>query len=220
MFKTISITAFLALSFASSAVAADALAPLGQATAGVTNSTEFDWSGFYAGVNLGHGSGEGQSVFTLGGSDYYGGFLGGVQAGYNFDIAGIVIGIEGDYQFADVKHRRDLGAGVKGAAGFNSFGTIRARVGADMGSFMPYLTGGVAYASMGYNIDTINLSDSDHAWGGAVGAGIEAALTDNISFKAEYLYVHVRGAQVTLAGFSTDFDAFQHAARAGVNFHF
>lgn len=219
MIKSISIAAFLSLAFAANAVAADAQAPLNNVSAGI-KSAEFDWSGFYAGVNFGHGAGEGASVFTLGGNSYYGGILGGVQAGYNIEMSGVVVGLEGDFQFSDVKHRRELGAGVKGTAGFNSFGTVRARVGVDMGSFMPYITGGVAYASMGYNVDTVNLSASDTAWGGTIGAGIEAALTDSISFKAEYLYVHVKGAQVSLGGFNTDFDAFQHVARAGVNFHF
>lgn len=181
---------------------------------------QFSWTGAYFGLNGGLGSGEGASVFTIGGNAYYGGPIIGMQAGYNFGLGNAVLGFEADYQFADVKHRRDLGLGIWGVAGLNSFGTLRARAGADMGTFMPFVTAGVAYGSMGYNIQDLSLNDSTNAWGWTAGGGIEAAVTDNASIKAEYLYLNLDGGDVSLAGFDVDMNSFAHVARAGVNFHF
>src|SRR5215207_3467612 len=70
----------------------------------------FTWTGFYAGVNAGWGwrSDDRQSVI-LGGAvpgtlnfdnNNDGGFTGGAQIGYNYQIGSFVIGLETDIQWA------------------------------------------------------------------------------------------------------------------------
>ena len=67
-----------------------------------------DWTGFYVGGHIGGGWGT-KDVFdpSQGGvliaSGNVSGFLGGVQAGYNYQVNNwLVLGVEGDFSWADV----------------------------------------------------------------------------------------------------------------------
>lgn len=174
------------------------------------------FGGFYAGGNLGYGGGE-YAPDNAAASDIEG-FLGGAQAGYNADLGGLVIGVEGDYQLSGVKFEETV-AGDNVRVGINHFGTVRGRAGVDLGGIMPYATGGIAFGDVGYERETLagpTISDSEYGWGIAAGAGIEALAANNLSLKAEYLYVGFGG--LDFGG--TSVDAHAHTARAGINFHF
>lgn len=63
----------------------------------------FSWTGFYLGGNFGYGWGEGSGTMTFGGATgpirgSGDGVLGGVQAGYNWQMGAMVVGIETDFQ--------------------------------------------------------------------------------------------------------------------------
>src|SRR3954471_12727515 len=63
----------------------------------------FTWSGFYVGANLGYGRSTGHNqyfdpAFNVTGGSRKGGFLGGVQAGYNYQFGMFVVGAETDIQ--------------------------------------------------------------------------------------------------------------------------
>jgi outer membrane immunogenic protein len=50
-------------------------------------------------------------------------------------------------------------------------------------------------------------SDSNTHWGWAVGAGVEAALTQNITARAEYLYIDTQARTYDIGGgYSADLD--------------
>jgi outer membrane immunogenic protein len=102
----------------------------------------FTWTGFYVGVNAGFGwNTNNESVFVPGvglvdsGSD--GGFVGGGQIGYNYQIGSFVLGAEADIQYADLgnNNRNDLLFVTPGFVAANNnnnndwFGTVRARAG-------------------------------------------------------------------------------------------
>ena len=79
------------------------------------------WNGFYFGGHLGGGWGTKELGITLDNETSVfpanvNGFLGGVQGGYNYQTGWVVLGIEGDLSWAD----------VKGAA-FDSFFTAKTR---------------------------------------------------------------------------------------------
>lgn len=220
MHKLVALSAVALFAAAGQAVAADAIgvpAPAIPAPAYVPvvdNSSV--WDGFYAGVNGGYGWGE----FDAGAidSDDLEGWLGGAQIGYNWALGGMVVGLEGDYQFSDIKWDETV-AGADVDAGLEHFGTVRARVGVDMGAFMPYLTAGVAFGELAYDVEipgAPTISDSEYGWGLAAGAGVEAMITDNLSIRGEYLYVGF--SDVEVGGFDVDSDI--HTVRAGLNFHF
>ena len=57
----------------------------------------YDWSGFYVGGNFGGAWTSGN--LNIPGNNFYGGltkFIGGVQAGYNFQAGHLLYGVEGD----------------------------------------------------------------------------------------------------------------------------
>ena len=152
---------------------------------------------------------------TLGSSD--GGWLVGGQAGYNYQWGAWVFGVETDFDWTSLNRTFNFvsapfaGAGIPGfllndtiyANGkfdVNWLGTTRGRIGFVVtpdNRLMFYGTGGVAYAggSSHFNIYDAtngffwsgNPSSSRTGW--TLGAGAEYAWTNNITFKAEYLYV-------------------------------
>lgn len=208
-----------ALVSALSSVPASAADPLGTTTSygpyAPTASSQ-GFGGFYAGGNLGYGRGE-YAPGNAAASDIEG-FFGGAQAGYNADLGGLVIGVEGDYQLSNLKFS-DTIAGDEVTVGINHFGTVRGRAGIDIGGIMPYATGGIAFGDVGYKRETLagpTISDSEYGWGIAAGAGIEALAANNLSLKAEYLYIGLGGLDFG----NTTVDASAHTARAGINFHF
>ncbi|VVT31891.1 outer membrane protein [Rhizobium sp. EC-SD404] len=132
----------------------------------------FDWTGPYIGVQAGYAWADldvGPATIDADG------VLGGVHAGYNYDLGGFVVGAEIDYDFANIEIDGGIGE-VDGVAR----GKLRA--GVDLGRVMVYGTGGVAYATA----DTVLGDLSDFGW--AAGAGVDFAATDNIIVGAEYLY--------------------------------
>ena len=188
----------------------------------------FTWTGFYIGVNAGAvwGSGHVSSqLFTSGfpvlstewpGGTFGGsqtGFIGGGQAGYNWQTGAFVLGAETDFDWTSVsRHSNFVGATFFDPFGRSDFltengsrkldwlGTTRARVGYTGfwdSRLMIYATGGVAYGGGSNHFDVFDNRDSwDWNGGGGsntrvgwtIGGGVEYAFTNNITLKGEYLY--------------------------------
>ncbi|WEK52560.1 MAG: porin family protein [Candidatus Kaistia colombiensis] len=171
----------------------------------VTATPVFNWTGFYAGVHGGYGWAKLDSADTgvLGG-DKPDGFFGGGQLGYNYQFStNVVLGVEADASFGNLKDSEswtvlapiDLNVWSK----LDAFGTVRGRVGYAADRFLPYLTGGLAWARAEQEISaTANVQDTQFTLlsaggtktftGWTVGAGLEYAITTNITAKVEYLY--------------------------------
>ena len=63
----------------------------------------YNWSGFYAGANFGGAWTNGS--LNIPGNSFYGGItelIGGVQAGYNFQTGHLLLGVEGDFDGAQL----------------------------------------------------------------------------------------------------------------------
>lgn len=127
------------------------------------------------------------------------GFIGGGQAGYNWQRGTWLFGLEGDIQGSDERGRAEvclvagcaIGTGILTANyKLDWFGTARGRVG-----FLPtervllYATGGLAYGHLSATAPLIPLSWGSTRAGWTVGAGAEAAIDRNWSVKLEYLYM-------------------------------
>jgi len=140
----------------------------------------FTWTGFYVGVNAGYGWGNddnrGFGLVNRGNDD--GGFVGGAQLGYNYQMGMFVLGAEADLQYADLGSNFVVN-GVRYGSDNDWFGTARVRAGFAFDRFMVYATGGVAYG------------DSNVGW--TAGGGVEYAFTDNLTAKIEGLYVAIDG---------------------------
>ena len=116
----------------------------------------YDWTGPYLGLTGGYGWGTST------------GWLGGVYGGYNFQVdPNWVVGLEGDVTFSN-----------RASNSWDS--TIRGRVGYAYDRFLLYGTGGVAFG------DVKGFGSSTTKVGWTVGAGVEAALTSNVTARLEY----------------------------------
>lgn len=191
-----------------------------EAPAEIYAATSFDWTGFYAGINGGYGFGEADAA-SVGTIDLDGGIFGG-QVGYNYDFGGFVLGAEADIQWSGLEGGTTTLLGTTVDAELEYFGTIRARAGLALDRLMPYVTGGYAYGQAhGTSTFGPGFSTREMVHGYTIGGGVEYAVTDNITVKAEYLYVDF-GDETFFPGTVIEEDIPTHfsAVRAGVNFKF
>ncbi|MBU2327097.1 MAG: porin family protein [Alphaproteobacteria bacterium] len=192
-----------------------------------------DWSGGYVGVVGGGAVGEVETQTgsgTLFSETPLRGGLVGVAAGYNVQSGNMVYGVEADVSWAKVQ-------GDKACAGFPSQtcryelgwqGTARARVGVAMDRTLFYVTGGLAVAEGNGGVDpivgAIEGEDQQTYFGYVAGVGAEYAMTDALSFKAEYLYTDYAKRTSPLGTVSPldsyESDPSSHLIRVGVNYRF
>ncbi|MEO0381650.1 MAG: porin family protein, partial [Pseudomonadota bacterium] len=128
--------------------AADPIAPAAPAPVAVVPQGG-DWTGGYAGVQLGYGDVDGTGAAD--GDDV----LFGVHLGYDYDFGTFVLGGELDYDGGDID--------LNGAATVDSVARLKLRAGYDFGPTLAYFTAGVA------DVDTSLGSESGEFYGiGAV----------------------------------------------------
>ncbi|MBS7545806.1 outer membrane protein [Ancylobacter oerskovii] len=165
----------------------------------------FTWTGFYLGANAGYGWGEADF------SDDTNGFLGGIQAGYNWQFAGspLVVGVETDIQATNIESP---------TFSLDYFGTVRARLGWAVDQFLIYGTGGFAYARGNYEIGGLSNKQTNTGW--TIGAGGEYAFSPNWSVKAEYLYLDLGSESYETVGGPIDVGTTANILRLGVNYKF
>jgi outer membrane immunogenic protein len=200
----------------------------------------FTWTGFYIGVNAGGVWNTGNSTinafFPASGLFLSGfvptgrldtgqsGFIGGGQAGYNYQWSQWVFGIETDFDWTSMSKN----VSIVGPSFVNPFtgnptdfftanahasldwlGTTRGRIGfvaTPDNRLMFYGTGGVAYGGGSAHANFFDFNNV-FGWGGStspsrvgwtVGGGVEYAWTNNIILGAEYLYYNLGSHTSTL----------------------
>lgn len=191
----------------------------------------FGWTGFYIGINGGYGwgraswsdpvAGAGSGTFNTTGA------LFGGQLGYNWQTGPIVLGIETDADWTNIKGST---AGLGGVCVNDGgglcqtkqdwFGTTRGRIGYAFGRFMPYVTGGVAYGDVIASQPTGDATQTKFGW--SAGGGVEYALTHNWSAKAEYLHLDLGTATLFSPASSAStlsVPLTNDLVRAGINYH-
>jgi outer membrane immunogenic protein len=222
----------------------------------------YQWTGCYIGLNAGGGASASNFTATVGagtqlvgsdpatvsgdgtGSGSGSNFLGGGQAGCNWQTGTVVVGLEADVDYyrsnSNFLNNTDMLAdGTPFAIGqslkTDYLATVRPRIGIAADRNFAYITGGVAFTEANY---TETYGDSDGGAGTAsaskfltgwtAGAGWEYALAAHWTVRVEYLF----------SGFSTTSatgvisgptgsnslhgsgDLIIQVARAGVNFKF
>ncbi len=207
----------------------------------------FTWTGFYVGVNAGgiwpSGSRSASLLDPNAGADggfisagfpgglgsQSAGFIGGGQAGYNWQTGAFVLGVETDFDGSTLsKSFNNVGAPFVGpvaaAAGLGGdfltvngknsltwLGTTRGRVGfvaTPDNRLMIYATGGVAYGGGNSQFSAFDATTGSF-WSGnpsstrvgwTIGGGVEYAITNNITIKGEYLYADLGSSSFNSAG--------------------
>ncbi len=192
----------------------------------------FTWTGFYAGGNAGWGWTNGSGTVTSGGASgpisvSGNGFLGGVQAGYNWQMNSIVFGLETDFQGGSGSGTVTSTVGGitnTGTAKAPWFGTIRGRLGyAAADTWLLYMTGGAVYGKStldGTIPVTGAFSSSATYWTWTAGAGVEKMLWNRWSAKLEYLYIGTPNHAPTPPGTTLSGSAHANIVRVGLNYHF
>ncbi len=195
----------------------------------------YNWTGWYVGGNIGYGWGRGATDVnplpsaatfvnllpqTLDASPK--GILGGAQFGYNWQSGSMVLGVEFDFQGADINGTvvqspiiQNNGTPFPGAGNnitisqkLDWFGTARLRAGTTFVDprLLVFVTGGLAYGHVSGSAvtsfppvgTTIYAADTGHTKAGwVIGGGAEWALANNWSVKAEYLHVDLGSKSVT-----------------------
>jgi len=209
----------------------------------------FSWTGFYIGANLGaayhnwkfsdDGAPGSAFVFppgtTFWDSNSWGVIAGG-QIGYNLQYDRYIFGIEGDFNYLNNSASTTNSSGglpVSAEAKAQWLATVRGRVGMMLSPTFVYVTGGVAFAKF------------HEAWGAAgfgltpplqqfvidkvktgpiVGVGVEHALDNHWSVKAELLkaWFSSDSATYTTSGstYRSEFHNGLIIGRVGLNFRF
>ncbi len=216
------------------------------------------WTGFYIGVNAGGSWGstsDSVAFIPPGGASSPiasvgtrpSGFIGGGQAGYNWQLNSLVVGLETDLQWAGQRNSTTV-AGFITTCGVPCsvtetdkvtwFGTTRLRAGVAWSNWLLYVTGGAAYG--GFNTTATEnfvggvgplitlTSASSTRLGWTVGAGVEGQLVGQWSWKAEYLFVDLGRVSYALAEplpfapgtISQTFRVTDNIFRLGVNWRF
>jgi outer membrane immunogenic protein len=166
----------------------------------------YNWTGLYLGIDGGYGWGgtTGDWLGTRGGNFNVNGALFGGQIGFNyqFPASPLVLGIEADWDWANVKGSNsdtsDPGFTAVHNVKIQDLGTVRGRAGYAWDRVLLYGTGGWAWSRRAYVDFTCSglctppfASDTHFLSGYTVGGGIEYGITPNLSAKAEYLYAHL-----------------------------
>lgn len=181
----------------------------------------FTWTGFYAGLQGGYGF----SSFVDGGSfvgNASGGLIG-VTAGYNYQIEPqFVLGGEVDFAFSGINGSTS-GWGVSTYGAVDNLLTARVRAGYAWERALFYVTGGFAGGSNAIQLTTWDFNGYQSIFqpGWTLGAGVEYAITPNISAKGEYLYTSTgSGTYFDYARWAIQSGVDTSVLRVGVNYHF
>jgi len=229
--------ASIATGFSVSALAADmpARAPIYKATP----VPAFSWTGAYAGIQGGWGWGDIDHVRDFlfvpdrTGSLHGDGGLAGGTLGYNWQSGAVVLGIEADYGWSDIRvdgRNGEVfpvctggGLGTCGAT-LENFGTVRGRLGYAVDRVLFYGTAGLgfgdlkSFASHGGAIG----SGTNFSTGFVFGGGIEAMVASNWSLKVEYLHYDAGdGSKFLLIGDPRQVEGWTaDIVRVGLNYKF
>jgi outer membrane immunogenic protein len=180
--------------------------------------------GGYGAARLNHG----QNGFfgQVSGGDF------GLNAGYNFqfgDTGQFVAGVEGDYLWANISNNRSLPGPVLTNAKIDGVMTLRGKFGYAFDRFLPYVTAGYAGGDLRATLYDGSLPVpaggpfySHHRWrdGFALGGGVEYAIADHISAKAEYVYLSLRTRSIFLGAYAGQAGADVSLLRLGLNYRF
>jgi len=241
-----------AIMAAASAMAADMAVPA------VAPVAVYDWSGLYGGGILGGawatndvsdpglgivGTGLGVPVIQTTNSN---GFIGGIEGGSNYQFGKLVVGWEGDITWGNlngtstaaitgplipgVTLSRSVTADTKWTA------TAASTLGIAHNNWLLYGKAGVAWANVSYTdnwsvagVGLFGGTGSDNRVGWTVGTGVEWAVWNNWSVKAEYDYldfgtknVAINGTLIGGIGFAPGIQDHDHINqfKAGLNYKF
>jgi outer membrane immunogenic protein len=164
------------------------------------------------------------------------GLNGGFQAGYKAQVGSVVLGADADWTYLGLKKSTTTGVlllpdgrntiSFSQSTSSTQMVTLRGFIGAAVGSFMPYVTGGlgVGWDQFSQTVQVPTMPGPCFCWSGqasraqtgwVVGAGMEYAVSARVSAKTEYLYTDLGSLQFMTSGAPNGVPGldFTHSAR-------
>ncbi len=211
-FKAAALLAFAtvpALSSLSTAVQADALAPI--------------WTGAYIGF---HGGATWADVdIGNAGSFDTSAATGGGHAGFNLGFGSFVAGVEGDLNYDGAETGFTTSGGGRGTLNADWNTSLRGRIGVPVGPALLYATAGFAWTEKTITSTSAAgvTSSTNHTFNGVVyGIGAESYVLPNLSVRLEALRYDYGSDALSFSGAAAaaqDIDPGDTVVRAGVTFH-
>jgi outer membrane immunogenic protein len=175
-------------------------ATLSLALAGTAHAA--DWTGGYLGVAMGYA--DANDAWNEGGapddpvlSPEGGNFS--VYAGYGVDLAGLVLGLEGDLSFPDLSDNATCDVLIECTFDVELMTSLRGRAGVALGPLLLYGTAGIALGYIATDTDELGgVSASKTLSGYTVGIGSEIQLADSLRLGIEYRHSDYGDADVNL----------------------
>ena len=191
----------------------------------------FSWTGTYVGANVGgiwgtfdvspastnnlNGAVVAPGAMSINNSS----LIGGVQAGYNWQIGQWVLGLEQDYQFTGLKQTATIAApsgpflaGDSWSVKTDYLAATRAKVGMAWDRTLVYAAGGLetgmfdvtsTYRARAGGSPALGFTDANKLhFGFNVAAGIDYAITNNVFLGIEYRYVDLGKETYNLGAFT------------------
>lgn len=190
----------------------------------------FSWTGFYIGGHVGYGWSRWTGTSTFGTDSVDGkGWLGGAQAGYNYQAGNWVFGVEGEYTWSDVKYTTPIFAGTLSLKN-DYYITAAARIGYAFDRFLVYAKGGAVWSRDKWDVtDGIGgfANGNFNRTGWLLGGGLEWAFWGPVSAKLEYNYLNfgsvnenlTTGGGLTVSG-NPSVKEYVHLLKLGLNYRF
>ena len=171
-------------------------------------SPAVDWSGPYAGLSYGRGSGDANDGLAT--YDFDRGTAAGVFLGYNVQRGHLVFG--GELAYSSISDMTLAGAG--GDDSLDSMLDLRGRLGFSAGRALVYGAVGYSRGEM-----TVNSTDRATISGTSLGVGIDYLVTNSVFLGVDYTSRKLDGtAEGGLAGFDIDATVNTVGLRLGLKF--
>ena len=206
----------------------------------------WDWSGPYIGAGVSASVADTTFDFVYPDPDDQGdapssvmipelGYGGTITGGFNLQRGNIVYGLEADGTVTTLSGQRTGGSldesdGYEVNDRLDALLTLRGRLGVTAGQLLLYGTAGLAVGITSYETDIrqdpdfVPATAAGVAFGPTAGLGVEVALNDAISLKAEGLVTKLGGPTATgdngKGPYTVDRQSLQVDVRTGVNVHF
>ena len=209
------------------------------------------WTGFYMGAHGGYAWSDiefpGAPPHPAGPprQSLDGGIVG-LQIGYNYQINNLVVGVEADLSKGNLTGTARDGNYITQTDTIDMTGSVRARIGYAVGSFLPYLTAGImwdrgergqqcpapaavvsGHCNAANGFSPYNLSQQQWHSGFVWGGGVEHAISRHWSFKLEGLVARMGEETYVLGpaanGKTANVSKIEHdtaTVRLGINYRF
>lgn len=192
-------------------------------------AASYSWSGLYLGLNAGYsGASLAETIAAGGGSGSTGipGAVGGFQLGANYQTGAAVLGFEVDFDGVAATKSIDVGGGfAMNTAQIPWLATLRGRAGLALDRWLLYVTAGGIGTQLRSTVNVIGVGTSSTTFthgGWTAGGGLEAAISNDLSARVEYLYLDTGNFTVADVGGPPSFTVSgrlrDSLVRAGLNY--